>query len=261
MLPTGPGEGVPRVLLEAMAAGLPIVTTNVAGIPSLITHDHNGLLVDTDSCSALRCRPAAHWRRRAAAASDRQRLQHGARIHPPGPGGAHGPRRRGTLRPAVETFAGVRPHDDHDGRGSRVCFVLPSLNGGGAERAAVQILNALDSSRWNRSMYLFERKGPYLVDVDPAIALTCARRIAIAPMAGSVHLFSPHPSAPDGVVSQLFFGAGRRARRADRRPVVFNQQTPMSSFLTDQDYRWRRRWDRRRSRSSPAPATIWRTPS
>jgi glycosyltransferase involved in cell wall biosynthesis len=46
VLPTLPGEGIPRVLLEAMANGLPVVTTNVAGIPSLITPDVNGLLVD-----------------------------------------------------------------------------------------------------------------------------------------------------------------------------------------------------------------------
>jgi glycosyltransferase involved in cell wall biosynthesis len=52
ILPTGPGEGVPRVLLEAMASGLPIVTTKVAGIPSLITHEINGLLVEP-SASAL----------------------------------------------------------------------------------------------------------------------------------------------------------------------------------------------------------------
>jgi glycosyltransferase involved in cell wall biosynthesis len=52
ILPTGPGEGVPRVLLEAMASGLPIVTTKVAGIPSLITHEINGLLVEP-TASAL----------------------------------------------------------------------------------------------------------------------------------------------------------------------------------------------------------------
>ncbi len=46
VLPTLPGEGIPRVLMEAMTAGLPVVTTRVAGIPSLVTHEVNGLLVD-----------------------------------------------------------------------------------------------------------------------------------------------------------------------------------------------------------------------
>jgi glycosyltransferase involved in cell wall biosynthesis len=46
VLPTPPGEGIPRVLLEAMSAGVPVITTRVAGIPSLITHEVNGLLLD-----------------------------------------------------------------------------------------------------------------------------------------------------------------------------------------------------------------------
>ena len=53
VLPTLPGEGVPRVLLEAMTGGTPVVATRVAGIPGLITHESNGLLVDAPTADAL----------------------------------------------------------------------------------------------------------------------------------------------------------------------------------------------------------------
>ena len=53
VLPTLPGEGIPRVLLESMTAGVPIVTTRVAGIPSLIQHEVNGLLVDTPDAASV----------------------------------------------------------------------------------------------------------------------------------------------------------------------------------------------------------------
>jgi phosphatidylinositol alpha-1,6-mannosyltransferase len=53
VLPTRPGEGIPRVLLEAMAGGLPIVTTDVSGISSLIDNGENGLLVPEGSTEGL----------------------------------------------------------------------------------------------------------------------------------------------------------------------------------------------------------------
>jgi glycosyltransferase involved in cell wall biosynthesis len=53
VLPTGPGEGIPRVLLEAMSAGLPVITTRVAGIPSLVNHEQNGLFLDAATGGAV----------------------------------------------------------------------------------------------------------------------------------------------------------------------------------------------------------------
>jgi glycosyltransferase involved in cell wall biosynthesis len=53
ILPTQPGEGIPRVLLEAMANGLPIVTTNVSGITSLITDGVNGLLMTDTTATSI----------------------------------------------------------------------------------------------------------------------------------------------------------------------------------------------------------------
>src|SRR3954470_6039768 len=128
----------------------------------------------------------------------------------------------------------------------RVCFVLPSLHGGGAERAAVHILNALDPAVWDRSMYLFRREGAYLDAVDGSIVLssgdgqsrvgrwTSLRRYFIA-------------TKPDLIVSFLSYLSVLSAASAARvgARVVFNQQTPISAFLTDRDYHGRHPWHRR----------------
>lgn len=46
-------EGLPNVLLEAMAMEIPVVATRVAGVPRLVRHEENGLLVEPGSAEAL----------------------------------------------------------------------------------------------------------------------------------------------------------------------------------------------------------------
>jgi glycosyltransferase involved in cell wall biosynthesis len=49
----GDRDGVPNVLVEAMACGLPVVSTAVSGIPELVVHGQNGLLVAPHAPEAL----------------------------------------------------------------------------------------------------------------------------------------------------------------------------------------------------------------
>jgi glycosyltransferase involved in cell wall biosynthesis len=46
-------DGLPNALLEALAAGRPLVASRVAGIPDVIDHDRNGLLVPEKDAAAL----------------------------------------------------------------------------------------------------------------------------------------------------------------------------------------------------------------
>jgi glycosyltransferase involved in cell wall biosynthesis len=68
-LPSLFGEGLPMVLLEAMAAQVPIVSTPVEGIGELVTDGENGLLVPPGDVAAL------------AAALDRVLMNHDERRH------------------------------------------------------------------------------------------------------------------------------------------------------------------------------------
>ncbi|HTE05938.1 MAG TPA: glycosyltransferase [Planctomycetota bacterium] len=76
-------EGLPQVLVEALAAGLPVVATAVGGVPSLLAHGRQGLLVPPGDAGALVaalsavCRNGALRARLAAGARAADLASHG----------------------------------------------------------------------------------------------------------------------------------------------------------------------------------------
>jgi glycosyltransferase involved in cell wall biosynthesis len=66
----GNADGLPTVLLEALALGTPCVSTSVTGIPEAVRHESTGLLVPPGDASAL----AAALERLLADAALRERL-------------------------------------------------------------------------------------------------------------------------------------------------------------------------------------------
>jgi len=84
--PNGTAEGLPVVLMEALAAGVPVVATRVSGVPELIRHRETGLLVEPGdpaelgrAITALLASPAAARRFAEAGRSFVERNHDGER--------------------------------------------------------------------------------------------------------------------------------------------------------------------------------------
>ncbi len=126
--------------------------------------------------------------------------------------------------------------------GRKLAFVLPSLHGGGAERAAVRILNALPRATYDLTLYLFAREGACLDEVSPDVHV-------IAPAAASRRvgrllrlrrfLAREHFHAVVSFLSHFTVYGAVRASRSGAKYVI-SQQTPLSAFLGDADYHWRK---------------------
>ena len=53
VLPSRLGDGLPNVIIEAMAYGVPVIATRSAGIPDIICHGKTGFLFDSGDRDTL----------------------------------------------------------------------------------------------------------------------------------------------------------------------------------------------------------------
>jgi glycosyltransferase involved in cell wall biosynthesis len=53
VLPSTGNEGIPQALMQAMATGLPVVTTPVGAIPELVVHNESGFIVQPENPASL----------------------------------------------------------------------------------------------------------------------------------------------------------------------------------------------------------------
>jgi glycosyltransferase involved in cell wall biosynthesis len=91
---SGDRDGLPNVLMEAQAFGVPVLSTDVSGIPELVTHGENGFLVPERDPQAL----AAALRRLMQDRALREKL---------GAAGARNVRKEFSSEPGIDFVAGL----------------------------------------------------------------------------------------------------------------------------------------------------------
>ncbi len=103
VLPSRYREGVPRVLLEAGAMGLPVIATDMPGCRDVVQHGRSGLLVPPGDAAALE----AAVLELAGAGEERRRMGDRGREHV---------RRRFGLEPVADAYHAIYDEMMRDGR-------------------------------------------------------------------------------------------------------------------------------------------------
>ena len=129
----------------------------------------------------------------------------------------------------------------------KICFVIPTLTGGGAERVAVTVLSALDGARHERTLYLFSGADAVYFDrIAPGIRVVIAAQRSWVGRLWELVGFL-RSTRPDVVMPFLSYFITAMAVSLAGVParVIFNQGTPTTGFLDDPDFNWRQPWRRR----------------
>jgi glycosyltransferase involved in cell wall biosynthesis len=129
----------------------------------------------------------------------------------------------------------------------KICFVIPTLTSGGAERVAVTVLNGLEGRQHERVLYVFSAENAVYLDrvgagIRVVVATERSRFARLRELAAFLREFNPDIVMP---FLSYFITAIAVSMAGVRSIVIFNQGTPTSGFLDDPDFPWRQPWRRR----------------
>jgi len=233
-------DGIPNVILEAMAMGLPVVSTSISGIPEAIQDRRNGLLVGPGRAEELS--EAMEWLLQrpsfARVLGDHGRMwvetQFDERDH---------------LQRLVRQFEELLDGPQASEPPMAVMYVIWSLEIGGAERLVVALAKGLDRRRFAPMVVCLNAAGALATDLRargiPVIALHKGHGVdlrALWRLMRIMRRLKPH------VVHTHLWGAnvwGRIAARFAGVPTVVTTEhsvdtwKPSWYFVID---RWLARW-------------------
>jgi glycosyltransferase involved in cell wall biosynthesis len=238
----GDRDGIPNVILEAMAMGLPVVSTTVSGIPEAVQDRRTGLLVEPGDAKAVAHAMEILLRRPKLARimgdqgrmwaetqfADRDHMARLIRQFEELLEGAGGGRRR-----AGEDKDNPRP-TPHAPRPTKVMCVIWSLEIGGAERIVVSLAGGLDRERFSPMVVCLNHRGRLAQELErsgiPVVALH--KRPGIDP-AMCWRLYRLMRRERPGIVHTHLFGAnlwGRLAARLSGVPVIIAHEHGMQPW-------------------------------
>ena len=129
----------------------------------------------------------------------------------------------------------------------KICFVIPTLTSGGAERVAVTVLAGLDGRKHERVLYVFSADNAVYLDgvgagIRVVVGKAQSRLARLRELAAFLREFNPDIVMP---FLSYFITSIAVSLAGIRAIVIFNQGTPTTGFLDDPDFVWRRPWRRR----------------
>lgn len=169
MIPGRPPDGIPNVIAEAMALGIPVVTTGASAIPELIDHEVNGLLVEPQDSKALADaiarlltdRAFSNQLIRSAKTKVFNMFDQQTNIN--------------ELIGLFEQYVGpIRTPENHRDLAllPRILFVIEALTVGGAEQLVVELANRfLASGRWLVDVICLTEAGALATKLDDRVTL------------------------------------------------------------------------------------------